>query len=1114
MPSLPSRYAAGILLILTVLTSKAYEAGYYRAVSALADGRWVKVAVDTTGVYEISDSQLREWGFANPAEVHVYGYGGVAAHEQHFDGTVPDALPIAPSVRTTDGRLVFYAEGPVRAWFRGSSKELVDVQRNPYSRQAYYLLTDKGTNLKPKTQEYASRATDAVRWHYAIDLAENELTGFNGGSVFHGRPLSAGESETTKFRLRNPGWDNDEEPVVKYRVETAANTRQAMVFDLSFSDNVTVGAMTRPVCAANTVTPILYTRGEGYAHLTLGDSDTRDIMIEATSGVPASASPSYAAVDRSYIIYPRRNIVEPDMSELMLNLVDISGGENILIEGATATTCVWDVTNPTDVTILGTSATDDGIEATLTPGQGIGRRLVAFDPSARHRQVSFAGEIAGQNIHGEATPDMLIITTTTMLEAALELADIHRADGLDVLVVTQEAAFNEFGAGTPTPAALRRMVKMFYDRNPEKLRYLLLYGPSTCDPRFIAHSPGDYLLTHECDNATICRDSGANYASDMYYGMLSDNYRHQRIEIEPVLISVGRLSPTTQAQAREANGKIRAYLQSPPSPATMLRVVRSSDNDNDGIHLRHAQIMTDSMLVLNDKLTVTRADILYYPLSGNLAKTSAELIANSFKRGAGYFHYNGHGGYNGLAGEGIYNAGIAKSLKYSDPLLMMFSSCSAYAFDQRPNSLAEVASLTPVGGAIGCIGSSRSVYLDFNRILSLGVSRTYATAQPRWSGADVYREARNYLISEQLLNGDAGNNALCYNYAGDPAVPLPFAKYDIRVDMPSTGSIKSHSDVRVRAVVVDSDGSTVSDFDGDALIEVYDGPVERTPLQKVDGLTAEVFDDNLMGEYYAKVKDGIIDTHIVLPDAYNGDKGYRMTIAATNHARREYATGVARGRAIESAAPADAAPDTTAPAIIDFYIDDEAYIGPDHVRPDFVVHAVIDPSPSGIAMGNTGIRSKLTITMDDNTSYPLLQNEMRYDADGKAHVDLTVENISFGPHTLQLVVPNNAGQAATAYLGFNVATASLTGRLTVDSEIVRQQAAFDIDAEGEAHRLIITDAEGETVVSAKNPTFPYTWDLRDLDGNTVGDGHYKAWVILESDLARGATEAVEFTVIK
>lgn len=111
-------------------------------------------------------------------------------------------------------------------------------------------------------------------------------------------------------------------------------------------------------------------------------------------------------------------------------------------------------------------------------------------------------------------------------------------------------------------------------------------------------------------------------------------------------------------------------------------------------------------------------------------------------------------------------------------------------------------------------------------------------------------------------------------------------------------------------------------------------------------------------------------------------------------------------------------------------------------------------------------------------------------------------------------MPNNAGQAVTAYLGFNVATASLTGTLTVDSDIVRRKAVIDIDADGEAHRLIITDADGETVVSAKNPTFPYTWDLRDLGGNTVGDGHYKAWVILESDLSRGATEAVEFTVIK
>ena len=59
------------------------------------------------------------------------------------------------------------------------------------------------------------------------------------------------------------------------------------------------------------------------------------------------------------------------------------------------------------------------------------------------------------------------------------------------------------------------------------------------------------------------------------------------------------------------------------------------------------------MLALNGNLYVAPADILYYPYSGLTATTSARIVANSLERGSGFFHYNGHGGENGLFRIGV-----------------------------------------------------------------------------------------------------------------------------------------------------------------------------------------------------------------------------------------------------------------------------------------------------------------------------------------------------------------------------------------------------------------------------------------------------------------------------
>ena len=56
--------------------ASAMDTGVYADTSALSTGRWVRVSVPTTGMYRLTASTLRRWGFSDPSKVRVYGYGG------------------------------------------------------------------------------------------------------------------------------------------------------------------------------------------------------------------------------------------------------------------------------------------------------------------------------------------------------------------------------------------------------------------------------------------------------------------------------------------------------------------------------------------------------------------------------------------------------------------------------------------------------------------------------------------------------------------------------------------------------------------------------------------------------------------------------------------------------------------------------------------------------------------------------------------------------------------------------------------------------------------------------------------------------------------------------
>ena len=105
--------------------------------------------------------------------------------------------------------------------------------------------------------------------------------------------------------------------------------------------------------------------------------------------------------------------------------------------------------------------------------------LLAVNVKGSFPEPVRVGLVENQNLHGLDSVDMVIVVPTSgqLTQQAERLAAAHREyDSLKVKVVRADMVYNEFSSGTPDATALRRFMKMLYDRGGTDAapRYLLL----------------------------------------------------------------------------------------------------------------------------------------------------------------------------------------------------------------------------------------------------------------------------------------------------------------------------------------------------------------------------------------------------------------------------------------------------------------------------------------------------------------------------------------------------------------------------------------------------------------------------------------------------------------
>ena len=162
----------------------------YAAHSVLRTGRWVKISVPRTGIYQLTPELVRQAGFSDLSKVKLYGYGGALQPEQLTEDYLKetDDLQEVPTC-AVGGRRLFYGVGPV-TWDSNNNRI-----RNPYSAYGYYFLTEsEGEPYTIDEATFKSQAyptADDYNTLYEVD----DYAWYHGGrNLYDARPFTVGTS--------------------------------------------------------------------------------------------------------------------------------------------------------------------------------------------------------------------------------------------------------------------------------------------------------------------------------------------------------------------------------------------------------------------------------------------------------------------------------------------------------------------------------------------------------------------------------------------------------------------------------------------------------------------------------------------------------------------------------------------------------------------------------------------------------------------------------------------------------------------------------------------------------------------------------------------------------
>ncbi|MEN9993586.1 MAG: hypothetical protein RL762_243 [Bacteroidota bacterium] len=1022
-----------------------FQAKDYVSSSVLGSttGKWYRIAVNKDGIYKIDKAFLEACGFnttnLNPAHIHIYGNGeGVIAEANSSpitDDLAQNAIMVSGEADGTfdaNDYLLFYGWGAHR-WELSGGNQYNQV-RHPYSDQSYYYIY-VGSDVAPLRIADASvidaPADTLVSSYDYRDVYENDLENLvKGGQRWYGEEFDVNLSQNFNFTIGNVTSDP-----IRFQVTYASNSRTPGNQITLKNGAEIIGQMVMPHS------------GQYFQRSTLLCADSTPSSTLNLTLTVNRLNPNVVTYLDRILINAQRNLILAG-SQLNFRVSKWNATANIAsyqLGSVNASTFVWDVSNRHAPVRMGLSV--QGNQGTFKTEAGYKEMVVAS--GASYFTPDKVGGVSYQNLHQLALADYIMVSHPDFLSEANRLAELHRANGLTVHVVQPQAIYNEFSSGMQDPGAIRRFVKMFYDRaslnDPAaKPKYLLLFGDGTYDPKNREPNNNNFLVTYQMLSSENATDA---MVVDDFFGMLDDSEGMSAADMMDV--GVGRIIASSSLQAKQMVDKIEHYMKNGSNfyPVTSSCCMGTQTDKTFGDWRNQYLIMTDNReggyfintdaepqyevsKHLNPEINYNKLYMDAFPkvitAGGERFPAMTNAIDANIQRGVLVANYIGHGGEVGLAEERIVGIDLVNSWSNIHALhLFVSATCEFTRFDDPERvSAGEWLYLNPAGGAIAMLTTTRSVYFGVNSNIGIKLIERVFNRYPNGEAFEFGELARRTKNAASV----SSSNKRSFTLIGDPALRLALPRYRIVTDsingldpQQQLDTLRALSKVKVKGHIEDYNGTVLNSWNGILTPTVFDKrKVQNTLGQDVDSpIISYEQQTNRIYRGQSSITNGYFEFEFVVPKdiALQIDFG---KISYYGHNGQTDAQGFDTLFYVGGIDP-NGVSDDQGPTV-QLYMNQEGFVNGSVTDENPVLLAKVTDE-NGINTVGNGIGHDIVAVLDGQSAQPIVLNDFyaaNLDAYQSGEVRYQFQNLSPGPHTLSLKVWDVNNNSSTSQIDFVV----------------------------------------------------------------------------------------------
>ncbi|MDA3853953.1 MAG: type IX secretion system sortase PorU [Bacteroidales bacterium] len=731
--------------------------------SVLATGNWTKVGIKKAGVYKLTYRQLSDMG-VTPEEVSIF-----TTTPGKLSTMIQDYVDDLKEIPIYDGGdyILFYAQGH-NVWNYNPSSNAYEHTTHPFWNENYFYVTSDVGDQKRISAADPVTGTSTTTYSTFVDcdiIEPQEYSISHSGDDWYSYALLNGEDFTHTFTF-----DNIVKESATMKMRLAAQSYSSTPVMKTYIDGEKEESISLPKVSYSSTAVVAYEKLRTYSFTPTSDN------IEAAVIFDCNESTAKGLVDY-FSVEVKRYLEFNDKQLIFRNKPTSDTVVTYQLSNASSASLIWDISNIYAVKSISAIAGSFNVAGDQV------NEFVAINPSASIASPSIIGKIENQNIHARSVPDMVILTPKDFESIAEDLAEVHRKEGMDVFVTTQDKVFNEFSGGKADVTAIRWMMKMFYDRSVN-FKYLLLLGDGDVNNRL--YEEGSSLVMTYQSNESL--NQSETYVSDDYFGLLDDNEgKGTNIELsDKVDIGIGRIPISTVSEGKDVVNKIDKYTNSSKRSPWKNRVCLVADDEDNNTHSVDADKLAEKIRRENEGMAVKKIYIDAFTqeeeASGHFYPDAKNLSDQYIEEGTLIWSYTGHGSPTALSGEGIMRLADVNAFENLANLpLWLTATCDFCPFDHNDEASAgERVLLNPVGGGIALFTTTRLVYSSSNYVISNNFYSYILASDPetkeKWKLGDVSR------LTKKATGTGVNKRKFCL--IGDPAMQLiyPDARWTVRTD--------------------------------------------------------------------------------------------------------------------------------------------------------------------------------------------------------------------------------------------------------------------------------------------------------------------------------------------